>query len=286
MEIHCHSLFSKWFSTSGKLVKLLFELIQETAASCCSSKDGSSNNKDSDRLVVVVMDEIESLAINRSTALQSDPTDSMRAVNALLTSLDRCAAAHANVVMLATTNLVGAMDAAFLDRADLTLHVGLPNLHARYEILRNCLQVLVRVGVIAVTDETKLLLSAPYSEVKAKENQHLQQHDTGPAGQLLSLAAQCKGWSGRSLRRLPLTAHARFVRRPTCSLFAFFRALDAAIKKDAKATASSVSVVKQQEPLLVDDSIPSGHNMDFTILSKSTEETEGTIPEELCDTKS
>ncbi len=48
---------------------------------------------------------------------------------------------YSNVMVLATTNLTGKVDSALLDRADIKAFVGLPSLHARYEILRSCLQV-------------------------------------------------------------------------------------------------------------------------------------------------
>ncbi len=43
-------------------------------------------------------------------------------------------------MVLATTNLTGKVDSALLDRADIKAFVGLPSHHARYEILRSCLQ--------------------------------------------------------------------------------------------------------------------------------------------------
>ena len=48
-----------------------------------------------------------------------------RAVNALLTHLDRLRACP-NVLILATSNLAGAVDAAFVDRADIKAYIGPP----------------------------------------------------------------------------------------------------------------------------------------------------------------
>ena len=45
IEINAHSLFSKWFSESGKLVMKLFDQIQELV-------------EDSDTLVCVMIDEV------------------------------------------------------------------------------------------------------------------------------------------------------------------------------------------------------------------------------------
>jgi SpoVK/Ycf46/Vps4 family AAA+-type ATPase len=52
---------------------------------------------------------------------------------------------HANVMVVATTNLTKKVDAALLDRADIKAFVGLPSRHARYEILRTCLQARLRL---------------------------------------------------------------------------------------------------------------------------------------------
>lgn len=40
-------------------------------------------------------------------------------------------------------------DIAFVDRADIKAYVGPPTLQARYEILRSCLQELIRTGILA-----------------------------------------------------------------------------------------------------------------------------------------
>jgi len=75
LEINAHSLFSKWFSESGKLVMKLFEKIHDLV-------------EDKDSLVCVLIDEVESLAANRQGG-SGDPSDAIRAVNALLTQLDK-----------------------------------------------------------------------------------------------------------------------------------------------------------------------------------------------------
>ena len=73
LEINAHSLFSKWFSESGKKVMCLFEHIQE----CC---------QDEDSLVCVLVDEVESLTSARQNAIgNGEPGDALRVVNAMLT---------------------------------------------------------------------------------------------------------------------------------------------------------------------------------------------------------
>eukprot|EP00954_Amorphochlora_amoebiformis_P013476 1058607-Amorphochlora_amoeboformis.AAC.1 len=75
MEINAHSLFSKWFSESGKLVMKLFDKVHAMV-------------EVKDQLVFVLIDEVESLATVRQQG-SAEPSDAIRAVNALLTQLDR-----------------------------------------------------------------------------------------------------------------------------------------------------------------------------------------------------
>lgn len=49
------------------------------------------------------------------------------------------------------SNITAAIDIAFIDWADIKAYVGPPTLQARYEILRSCLQELLRAGILAHT---------------------------------------------------------------------------------------------------------------------------------------
>ncbi|XP_028229322.1 pachytene checkpoint protein 2 homolog isoform X2 [Glycine soja] len=135
VEVNAHSLFSKWFSESGKLVAKLFQKIQEMV-------------EEESNLVFVLIDEVESLAAARKAALSgSEPSDSIRVVNALLTQMDKLKSSP-NVIILTTSNITAAIDIAFVDRADIKAYVGPPTLQARYEILRSCLQEMMRTGIL------------------------------------------------------------------------------------------------------------------------------------------
>ncbi|KAI3620434.1 hypothetical protein CBS9595_002401 [Malassezia furfur] len=181
VEINSHSLFSKWFSESGKLVHRLFELINELLA-------------DETGFVVVLIDEIESLTKARASAAAGvEPSDSIRVVNALLTELDKLKYKQ-NVLVMTTSNLSETIDAAFLDRADIRQYIGLPGSEAVYRILASCLSELMRVRLAQPEP------LAPYQEARTA---------TGASAALLDLADACRGASGRSLRRLPVLAHAR-----------------------------------------------------------------------------
>jgi hypothetical protein len=185
VEINAHSLFSKWFSESGKLVQRLFSMINEMVA-------------DQDALIVVLIDEVESLTAARSNASSgAEPGDAVRVVNALLTQLDRLKQ-RKNVLVLTTSNLSDTVDNAFLDRADVKQYVGPPPPEAIYWILQSCAQELMRVGLVA----QDMLL--PWHEAHAVAANH-------PCRRLVALAVDVQGLSGRTLRRLPVLAHARSI---------------------------------------------------------------------------
>lgn len=201
VEINSHSLFSKWFSESGKLVQRLFSMITEMV-------------EDEDAFVVVLIDEVESLTAARSAAAQgSEPTDSIRVVNALLTQLDKLKH-RKNVLIMTTSNMTESIDTAFIDRADIKQYIGLPPAEAIYWILESCLNELIRVGLVAPIELPS------YRQAAAAEEEHeqetgdvdLQPTASSRAGrELLKLSNGCKGMSGRSLRRLPVLAHAHHI---------------------------------------------------------------------------
>jgi len=163
-------------------------------------------------LVCVLIDEVESLASSRSQQQGGDPSDAMRAVNSLLTSLDRLKS-FPNVMVLATTNLTGQIDDAFVDRVDLKLHIGLPIHKARYEILRTCLEELIRVGIVVESrrNETDNSSAAMITGHMSKElfvdfvvaeKEERERIDGDESGMLLSCSRDADGLSGRSLRRV------------------------------------------------------------------------------------
>ncbi|XP_016961098.1 pachytene checkpoint protein 2 homolog [Drosophila biarmipes] len=175
VEINSHSLFSKWFSESGKLVARLFSKISELVA-------------DRNNLVCVLIDEVESLAYARSAMSSNEPRDAMRVVNAVLTQLDDIKACP-NVLILATSNLAQSIDLAFLDRADMRLFIGYPGMPAIRAIYKGMLAELMTAGVL--------------------QREALEAEDA-EEGLLTQLAERSIGLSGRTLRKLPLLAHAQY----------------------------------------------------------------------------
>ncbi|EDV49910.1 pachytene checkpoint protein 2 homolog [Drosophila erecta] len=175
VEINSHSLFSKWFSESGKLVARLFYKIAELVS-------------DQNNLVCVLIDEVESLAYARSAMSSNEPRDAMRVVNAVLTQLDAIKSCP-NVLILATSNLAQSIDLAFVDRADIRLFIGYPGIPAIREIYKGMLAELMSAGVL--------------------QREVLEAEDAGE-GLLSQLAERSIGLSGRTLRKLPLLAHAQY----------------------------------------------------------------------------
>ncbi|KAM3959409.1 pachytene checkpoint 2 protein [Aphomia sociella] len=190
LEINAHGLFSKWFSESGKLVARLFDRVREIV-------------EDRKLLACVLVDEVESLAHARRAALAGlEPSDSIRAVNAILTQLDRLRR-HPNALVLATSNVTGAIDVAFVDRADVKRLVGPPSARAAYEILRGCCDELMARGVVAPRERVFAL--------RVLEGSRFAESDTSRASLRLWAAAREAGAarvSARALRRLPLLARA------------------------------------------------------------------------------
>ncbi|KMP09321.1 hypothetical protein CISG_06438 [Coccidioides immitis RMSCC 3703] len=136
VEINAISLSSKYFSESGKLVAKMFENVETLL------------KEEPEILMCVFIDEVETITANREQSLKgNDPPDAMRAVNSLLTALDRLRQ-HPNVLVLCTSNLINALDSAFLDRVDIKQFVPLPSVRGVYEIFRSCLENLSQCGLI------------------------------------------------------------------------------------------------------------------------------------------
>ncbi|KAK0231038.1 P-loop containing nucleoside triphosphate hydrolase protein [Armillaria fumosa] len=207
LEINAHSLFSKWFSESGKLVQRLFTSITELA-------------EDEDAFLVVLIDEVESLTAARAGAMAgTEPSDGLRVVNALLTQLDKLKH-RKNVLVMSTSNLVKAIDSAFVDRADIIQYVDLPSREAIYEILRSSLCEIVNKGLVAPVNVPTLQAArmyelAPPAQSTPSKSVPMDAHAKSGhvALRLLALAADCRsqGMSGRALRRLPVLALARYM---------------------------------------------------------------------------
>lgn len=155
-EANAETWRSENFGQTGKEIKKAFEDLRIAASS---------------HQVVLLVDEVESIAIARVYTLSSnEPSDAVNAVNILLAELDRFADKH--FLLLATSNFEEALDSALRSRADLEIEVPLPDYQARHAILADTSVGFRRTGL-----------------------------ELSPEG-LSALAKKTQGFSGRALRKL------------------------------------------------------------------------------------
>ena len=153
-------------------------------------------------LICVLIDEVESLTSARKNAMSgSEPSDAIRVVNALLTQLDSIKNAS-NVLILTTSNITGAIDLAFVDRADIKQYVGHPSQAAVYQILHSCLLELTRSGLVVDTGGDTCLSFRQFQLAGMEQET--------AATRLWSVAAKCSGLSGRTIRKIAFLALALF----------------------------------------------------------------------------
>ena len=128
IEINPHGLMSAEHGESQKAVtQLLTEYVPRLG------DDGMAT--------VVLLDEVESMAIARSEAsLAANPADVHRATDAVLAALDSNTVDFPHLVFVATSNFVGALDEAFLSRVDVHIHVPAPDTTGIVRILRHALE--------------------------------------------------------------------------------------------------------------------------------------------------
>jgi pachytene checkpoint protein 2 len=128
VEVNPHGLMSAEHGQSQQLVSaLLCDHLPGRAA------DGIPT--------VVLLDEVESMAVARSEAsLAANPADVHRATDAVLAALDRNANDHPQLLTVATSNFPRALDEAFRSRTDLTLELPLPDTAALREIVATTLK--------------------------------------------------------------------------------------------------------------------------------------------------
>lgn len=174
-------------------------------------------------LVIILIDEVESIVYARDSVSSNEPSDSLRVVNAVLTQLDQLRNLP-NVMVLTTSNLTSTIDLAFVDRADLKQYVGYPTVEAIYKIFCSAIEELMNVQIIF--PRTKLIHYETLQRSVEDETD-----ETKKCWILFNLARKCDGFSGRTLRKLPLLAHAWFISENQINLDSFLEAFDSAIEK-------------------------------------------------------
>jgi SpoVK/Ycf46/Vps4 family AAA+-type ATPase len=167
VEVDPHALAS---ASLGKSQKAVTELFRGSIAEYAALGP-----------TIVLLDEVETLVADRSKmSLEASPIDVHRATDAALVQLDQLAEAHANLLFVATSNFPGAIDNAFVSRADLVLNVPPPDADGCRRILESTLEG----------------LGARYAQVNTLvRDPHFPQ-----------LVEICTGLDGRQLRKLVGTA--------------------------------------------------------------------------------
>ena len=192
-----------------------------------------------DSLFCVLIDEVESIAASRVNGNGGgvEPSDTVRAVNSLLTSIDSLKAFR-NIIVLSTTNITSSVDAAFVDRVDMKQYNGLPCLKARYEILRTCLMELIRVQIILLEIErmndsnSHTTLCSVVPDFCSLKKMDCQEESLTGSSLLLQCAKSCDGLSGRALRKVPFRSRAFFIRsKESISMMKFISAFQDGIKR-------------------------------------------------------
>ncbi|RZF35052.1 hypothetical protein LSTR_LSTR009644 [Laodelphax striatellus] len=221
IEINSHSLFSKYFSESGQLVMHMFDKIKE-------------HLEDSNALIFVLIDEVESLTMSRQNVCGNEPSDAIRVVNAILTQIDQLKR-YPNVLLLTTSNVTGAMDCAFMDRADIKQFIGPPSKYGIYSIYKTCIDELYRTGMILRTDNCKLL---PISVIRSHV---FNGEGDDSTKRLLEISQESVGLSGRALRKIPFLAYAHYIRSRIIELKDFLDGLEIAVELYRKEESTSLS---------------------------------------------
>lgn len=128
IEIDPHGLMSAEHGESQKAVTQLLT-------------DDVPRLADDGMATVVLLDEVESMAVARSEAsLAANPADVHRATDAVLAALDSNTVDYSNLVFVATSNFLGALDEAFLSRVDVHIHVPVPDESGIAKILNHALK--------------------------------------------------------------------------------------------------------------------------------------------------
>ncbi|KAF2266334.1 P-loop containing nucleoside triphosphate hydrolase protein, partial [Lojkania enalia] len=222
IEVNSHTLLSKWFGESSKLVGRLFDTI-------------SSTSSDDSVLTIVIIDEVETLAGSREKATQANECgDAIRSTNELLQGLDRLRK-RPNVIFLCTSNLKEIMDTAFIDRCGIKQYIDSPNVECAYEIFRSVINEFIKNHLVCF-DSMLMDRVLPMSDAGVDEVDEELLGGSSPTlssnSELRTLARKAEGLSGRTLRRLPMLALAKYTVDEPCELQNLLGALKRVVEEE------------------------------------------------------
>ncbi|ELQ75716.1 AAA+-type ATPase [Trachipleistophora hominis] len=124
VEVHSAQYVSKFYGESAHKLNELFKSV--------------------DKHTVVIIDEVDSLIVSRDQiCARNEPLDSMRIVNTFLVNLD-----VSGCFLMCTTNLLGVVDRAFVDRMDMVVRMYYPCEQHVHRMIVNALHVLMLKNVI------------------------------------------------------------------------------------------------------------------------------------------
>jgi SpoVK/Ycf46/Vps4 family AAA+-type ATPase len=172
VEINPHAFPSDMLGESQRnIMRLLQDTIPEIAARR--------------PFTVVLIDEVESFAVRRSTAsFDTNPVDVHRATDAVMLGIDEVARKLPSVLFVTTTNFIEAIDEAFLSRADLVMHFALPD----------------QATIASILDASLAELAVQWPALRPLLKS---------TSEIAEIAALCGGWNGRQVRKLVLAALAQ-----------------------------------------------------------------------------
>ncbi|KAF1942687.1 P-loop containing nucleoside triphosphate hydrolase protein [Clathrospora elynae] len=233
LQVNAHALFSRFLGETAKQIGQLFKSVLEMAL-------------DDSQLTVVVFDEVETVAGSREKASQqNEPADTIRATNEILRGLDKCRK-YSNIVFIFTTNLIGSLDSAFIDRCCIEKFISAPGTECVFGILRLQINQLIRKGLIGF--DTLIYEKPPITSrdgasdpsafeysVQIPDRQWAQMHWPTNAitavSELYRVATLASGLSGRKLKGLVTYARYEYLVDNPGDLRDLFVALEAVVRE-------------------------------------------------------
>ncbi|GAT27196.1 pachytene checkpoint component Pch2 [Aspergillus luchuensis] len=223
-EINAYSLGSKYYGESSKLVNGMFENIETFL------------QEEEDTFVCVFMDEIETLVARRDRALSSnEPFDAIRAVDAVLTGLDKLKE-HSNVIVVCTSNLITALDCLEeLSQSGLIEGVSFDVVQVTPDDPQTALQY--------VEQAAEHLTLPTFDEVLL----HYRSFSDAIPTLLAKAVFESEGLSGRTVRRLPALSLILYSNGTRCDIRTAIEALRMGIASEWQAKTEATMTMAEEQ---------------------------------------